>query len=235
MFSALAVSAVVPLITDDADPVAPGHLQLNSGLSFSRMASANFYDYSVNPVYGITSRGEFGVTFGYRSQNDAGNDFNGISDVILETKWRLLGTDTNQFKLSARCDLKLPAASERLALGTGQPDADLILIATRDWGDTSLDWNIGYTVIDAAHGNFGDDRWFFGQAVRQQLNDRWTLLGDVYLTFSQGRSGAPANFNFEGGPQFSLRENIQLSLLVGSSIGRDTPDLTGYLGFSWTF
>jgi hypothetical protein len=61
--------AVVPLVTDDADPVDCGRLQFNSGLQFSRTASEKSYNYSVNPVWGITSRGEFGVAFGYQWQN----------------------------------------------------------------------------------------------------------------------------------------------------------------------
>ena len=227
--------AVVPLTTDDADPVDFGRLQFNSGLQFNRTASRKSYGYSLNPVLGITSRGEFGATFGYQWQNGGGNDADGISDLILETKWRLIGTATNLFKLSARLDLKLSTASERLGLGTGKPDADIILIATRNWGNTSLDWNIGYTAVDAARSNFNDDRWFFGQAVRRQLNSRWTLIGDAYATIPQGNAGAPANFNLEGGVQFNLRENVLLSVLAGSAIGRDSPDLTGYLGFTWTF
>jgi Putative MetA-pathway of phenol degradation len=231
----LAASAVVPLVTDDADVVDYEHLQLNSGLQFSRTASANLYDYSVNPVLGITSRSEFGVTFGYQSQNGNGNDADGISDLILETKWRLIGTATNLFKLSVRFDLKLPTASERLGLGTGEPDADIILIATRNWGNTYLDWNIGYTAVDVSRSNFNDDNWFLGQAVRQQLNNRWTILGDAYVTFPQGNFGSSANFNFEGGVQFNIRENFLLSALVGSAVGRNSPDLTGYFGFTWTF
>ena len=227
--------AVVPLATDDADPVEFGRLQFNSGLQFNRTASEKSCDYSVNPVLGITSRSEFGVTLGYQWKNGDGNDADGISDLILETKWRLVGTATNLFKLSARLDLKLSTASERLGLGTGRPDADFILIATRNLGNTYLDWNIGYTVVDAAHANFNDDRWFLGQAVRRQLNSRWTLIADAYATFSQGSAGAPANLNFEGGVQFNLRDNFLLLALAGSAIGRDSPDLTGYLGFSWTF
>jgi Putative MetA-pathway of phenol degradation len=225
--------AAVPLAVDDADPVDFGHLQLNSGLQFSQTASADLYDYSVNPVYGITPRSEFGVTFGYQSQNGDGNDADGISDLILETKWRLIGMATNLFKLSVRFDLKLPTASE--PLGTGEPDADIILIATRNWGNTYLDWNIGYMAVDAAHSNFDDDHWFLGQAVRHQLNDCWTLIGDAYVTFSQGSAGAPANVNFEGGAQFALRKNFLLSVLAGSAVGRNSPDLTGYFGFTWTF
>jgi hypothetical protein len=227
--------AVAPLVTDDADTVDFGRLQFNSGLQFSRTASTDSYGYSVNPVLGITTRSEFGATFGYQWQNGGGNDASGISDLILETKWRLIGAATNLFKLSARFDLKLPTTSERLGFSTGDPDADIILIATRNWRNTYLDWSIGYTAVDAAHGNFNDDRWFLGQAVRRQLNDRWTLIGDAYATFSQGGKGAPANLNFEGGLQFNVREDFLLSALAGSAVGDDSPDLTGYLGFTWTF
>jgi len=227
--------AVVPLVVDDADPVDPRHLQISSGLQFNRTASANLYDYSVNPVYGITSRSEFGVTFGYQSQNGNGNDANGISDLILETKWRLIGTSTNLFKLSVRFDLTLPTAPERLGLGTGEPDADIILIATRNWGNTYLDWNIGYNAVDAAHSNFNDDHWFLGQAVRQQLSDRWTVIGDAYVTLPQGKSGGSTNFNFEGGFQFNLGQNFLVSVLAGSAVGQNSPELTGYFGFTWTF
>jgi hypothetical protein len=66
LLSPCAAWAVVPLVTDDADPVDSGRLQFNSGLQFSRTASAKSCDYSVNPVLGITSRGEFGATFGYQ-------------------------------------------------------------------------------------------------------------------------------------------------------------------------
>jgi Putative MetA-pathway of phenol degradation len=233
VLASTAALAVAPLVVDDADPVDFKHLQLNSGLQFSRTASANVYDYLVNPVYGITSRSEFGVTFGYESQNGNGNDADGISDLILETKWRLIGTATNLFKLSVRFDLKLPTASERL--GTGETDGDVILIATRNWRNTYLDWNIGYTAVDASHTNFGDDGWFLGQALRQQLNNRWNLISDAYAMIPQGKSGGSANFNFEGGVQFNLRQNFLLSVLVGSAVGSNSPDLTGYCGFSWTF
>jgi hypothetical protein len=32
--------------------------------------------------------------------------------------------------------------------------------------------------------------------------------------------------------QFNLRENVLLSVLAGSTISRESPELTGYLGFS---
>jgi Putative MetA-pathway of phenol degradation len=230
-----AALAVAPLVVDDADTVDFGHLQFNSGLQFSRTASVNSYGYLVSPVLGIASRGEFGATFGYQWQNGDGDGTDGISDLILETKWRLVGTATNLFKLSMRFDLKLPTASGQFGPGTDETDTDIFLIATRNWGNTYLDWNIGYTAVDVAQGNFKGDRWFLGQAVRHQLNSHWNLIGDAYVTFSQGATGTPANFNFEGGVQYNLRENFLLSVLAGSAVGSDSSDLTGYVGFTWTF
>ena len=75
----------------------------------------------------------------------------------------------------------------------------------------------------------------FSAWLRQQLNYRWALIGDAYATFSQGNPGASANFNFEGGVQFNLHKNFLLSVLAGSAVGRDSPDLTGYFGFTWEF
>ncbi len=235
LLAATPAFAVSPLVTDDADTVDRGQLQLNTGWQFSRTASTKSSAIPLNPVYGIAARGEFGLTFGYQWRNEAGHEADGLTDLTLETKWRLLGKADDNFKVSARFDLKLPTAPDESSLGTGKPDADLALIATRTWGKTSLDWNIAYDAVDLSRGDFRDDRWFLGQAVRQQLNDRWTLIGETYATFPQGRAGAPANFNFDGGAQFALRENITLSLLVGSASGRNSPDLTSYLGLSWTF
>ncbi len=225
--------AVDPLITDDADPVAFGQLQLNTGAQFSRTASEKLSEYSADPVFGIAPRGEFGVTFGYQWRNGVGENADGVTDVTIETKWRLLGKADDDFKLSARADLKLPTASDQNLLGTGEPDADLVLIATRTWGKTSLDWNLAYDAIDISRGDLRDDRWFLGQAVRQQLDEHWTLIGETYATFSQGHGDA--NFNFDGGVQFNLNANLTLSALIGSAVGRNTPDLTSYLGLSWTF
>ena len=160
--------AVSPLTTDDADTVEPGRLQLNVGCQFSRTGSTESYTLPVNPVLGLNARGELGATFGYQWRGGS-SDANGIADLTLATKWRLWQTADDGFKLSGRFDLKVPAASEQDGLGTGNLDAGVVLIATRCWGSTCLDWNAGYASIDLAGGVFRDDQWFLAQAVRHEL------------------------------------------------------------------
>jgi hypothetical protein len=233
-------NAVSPLVTDDADTVERGRLQLNTGWQFSRSASVSLHSIPVNPVVGIHSRGELGLTFGYQWRDGRGampgqKDDSDITDLTLATKWRLWQTEDENFKLSGRLDVKLPTASESRGFGTGQTDIGGILVATRCWGRTCFDWNVGYTASGASRSMFGNDHWFLGQAVRGELAKRWTLIGETYALLPQGKEGIASTFHFSGGAQFNLCENVLFSALFGSAAGRSSPDLTGYLGLTYAF
>jgi hypothetical protein len=232
--STCAALAVDPLVTDDADTVDSGLLQIVTGWQFNRADSIDLNGYYLNPTVGITTRGEFGTTFGYQWR-DGADGADGIADLSFETKWRLLGNDDSAWRTSVRFDLKIPTASPASGLGTGTPDADVFLIVTYSHTNTSLDWDLGYIKNDTSHARFGADQWFLGQAVRQQLNDTWTLMGEAYVTISNSDAGVPLNLNFDGGIQYSMGQNIQLSVLLGSAVGRDSPQLTANFCLTWIF
>jgi hypothetical protein len=226
--------AVSPLITDDADTVEEHRLQLNTGWQFSRAASTRLYTIPVNSVFGLNPRGELGATFGYQWRNGS-TEADGITDLTIATKWRLWQTTKDGFNFSARFDLKVPAASEHGGLGTGNVDAGVVLIATRRWGSTCLDWNLGYSAIDFAHGALSDDHWFLGQAVRHELNKRWMIIGETFATLPNTKKGGSANIHISAGAQLTVRENFLVSALIGSAAGSTSPDLTSYFGFTFVF
>jgi hypothetical protein len=229
-----AMNAVSPLVTDDADTVDPGRLQLNAGWQLSRTGSVSLYSIPINPVLGLNSRGEVGLTFGYQWRGGS-SEANGITDLTFATKWQLWQAPDEKFKISARFDLKAPTAWEHSGLGTGDADAGIVLIATRSWGSTSVDWNLGYSAIDLSHAVFGDDHWFLGQAIRHELDKRWTLIGETFAVLPQGSEGGSVNIHFSAGAQFNVNENFLVSVLVGSAAGHNSPDLTSYLGFTFVF
>jgi hypothetical protein len=72
MFGSLEARAANPLVVDDADTVDPWRLQLNVGWRFSRRSSAWVNLVAVNPVLGLTPRGEFGVASGYEWRDAEG-------------------------------------------------------------------------------------------------------------------------------------------------------------------
>lgn len=234
------VRAVPPLVTDDADTVEPGKWQLNIGGQFVHTASEQLFVFPVNLVTGVNSRGEVGATFGYQSRDGAGtapetSDANGVTDLLVASKWRLWKAADEKFKVSARVDLKLPTASRSRGFGTGDLDTGLVLIATRSWGATEIDWNLGYIAVDLARGLARDDHWFFGQALRQKLSERWTFISETFAIVPNTGAGGSSNFQFNAGAQFTVRENLIISALLGSAAGHHSPDLTSFVSVTIVF
>jgi len=232
--------AVFPLVVDDEDTVAAGHLQLNAGWQFTDFTRASHHALAVNPMLGLAPRGELGATFGGQWLAEKGDDgttahASGLTDLSLATKWRLWQTASERFRVAARLDLKLPTASEADGLGTGHADLGGVVIATGTWGRTSLDWNFGYAANAIAEGGATDDFWFVGQAVRHELTPRWTLLGEVYAFVPSAGGDTETHVFFNGGAQFKVRENLLISALLGSAAGCESPNLTSFLGFTWEF
>jgi hypothetical protein len=238
--SASASHAVSPLVTDDADPVEPGKLQLNSDFFVVRTGSTSLYSGSINPVAGLTPRLELGAIFGYQWRNGAGatpttSDADDITDLTIAPKLRLWQGPDDKLKFSARLDLKLPTAPKRNGLGTGDPDVGLVGIATYKLGKTSFDSNLGYYAIDISHTDFDNDRWFIGEAIRREVNEQWTIVAEAYGLLPNTRAGGHANWYFSAGPQWSVRDNILVTALIGSAAGHHSPDLTGTFEITLTF
>jgi hypothetical protein len=110
--------AVSPLVTDDADTVEAGKLQLNSDFQFSRTHSLSLYSFPINPVLGLNPRTELGVIFGYQWRDGSGSspttsNADDVTDLTISPKLRLWEGLNNNLKFSARLDLKLPTASDR--------------------------------------------------------------------------------------------------------------------------
>lgn len=183
-----------------------------------------------NPVLGLGRRADLGTTFGWQWRDEPAAD--GITDLAFATKLRLWRRANDAVKVSARLDLKLPTASEVRGLGTGKWDFGATLLATGCWGRTWLDANVGYTAVDSSRVVFGDDQYFFGLAGRHEASARWTLVGESYAVLPHGSRGSRAAVHLDVGAQLAASGSLVLSMLVGSALGRDSPDLTGFFGFS---
>lgn len=219
-------------MTDDADTVELDKLQLNCDFFVVRTGSSSLYSGQLNPVRGLTPRLELGAIFGYQWRNGSGttpttSDANDITDLTIAPKLRLWERADDKLKFSARIDLKLPTASKRNGLGTGDPDVGLVGIATYTLGKTSIDSNLGYYAIDISRSDFANDRWFIGEAVRQPVNENWTVVAEAYGLVPNTGAGDHANWYFSAGPQWNVRDLVVVTALIGGAAGHRSPDLTG--------
>ena len=140
-----------------------------------------------------------------------------ITDLTIAPKFRLWQGPDDKLKFSARLDLKLPTASKRNGLGTGDPDVGLVGIATYKLGKTSFDSNFGYYAIDFSRTDFDNDRWFIGEAVRHEVNEKWTIAAEAYGLLPNKGAGGHATWYFSAGPQWCVRDNILVTALIGSA------------------
>jgi outer membrane putative beta-barrel porin/alpha-amylase len=185
LFSQARLFSVSPLVVDNADTTEAGHLQLNPNFQFTRTGSVSLYSTPINPVVGLSPSAELGVVFGYQRRDGSGStptiaDAQGITDLVIAPKWRLWGGPEDKLKFSGRLDLKLPTASGKRGLGSGDTDAGLVGIATYRFGKTNFDCNLGYYGIDVSRAHSDDDRWFIGQAARHEVNKSWTIVAETY-------------------------------------------------------
>ena len=230
--------AVSPLTVDDADTTPRLCFQINAVPQIHESGADRLYLVPVNPVYGLTDRGEIGATIGYLRieprDRPASAGTGGSSDLVLSTKWQLWSEDSG-LKLGVRIDGSVPVASESGGLGTGKADVGGTLIVTRCWDKTCLDGNVGYLAVDVARSVFGDDAWFFGQALRQDFGGAWTLMAEVWALVANGSEAAPTNVHFDGGLQWAVRDNLFVAGILGTAVGRGSPDFIGRLGLTWVF
>jgi hypothetical protein len=187
----------------------------------------------VNPVVGIASHGELGVTLGYAWRDGRGgtrsmDDVDGITDLAIRTKWELGTHAADRLNLAIAVELDVPTGSAHRGLGTGHVEVGGVFIATRTWGSTACDWNVGYLVVDAGGTSISDDAWLVGQTVRHSLNDDWTAIGEAYGVLPHTDGGEQTGF-FDAGLQFQLTEHVLLSILVGTAVGRGSPEFRSTL------
>lgn len=231
--------AVNPLTTDDADTVEPGGQQLNLGLQLTHTSSETLYQMPVNLIFGLNSRSELGLTFGYQirdaDSSAALGDARGPSDLLLANKWQLWHSRDQKVKIGSRVDLKLPVASKTHSLGTGDVDSGLVVIASTVWGETEIDFNIGYVALDLPHGHAADDHWFLGQAIRHKLEEHWSLIGEAFAQIANTDAGGPFTFHAALGGQFSVNDHLVISALAGSEFGEGKPSGVGSLGMTISY
>lgn len=226
------------MITDDGDTVPKNRLQLITGMIYTSAESLRGWTLPVVPTLGLSDAWEAGVSFGYQWQKvEEAGEFetsDGVVDTLLTTKWKWTDQSRLGVTLSSRLTLKIPSAAPERALGTGKSDVGALMIATKSFGNTALDFNVGYTFLDAWGTGIGDDELFLAQDVRHRINDHWVLMAEVFGRIPvETKGGSTVSFN--EGLQYFLNPNLDLETAVLTTIGGGDPTVSVYLGITCLF
>jgi hypothetical protein len=197
-----------PSVATHAGTVAPGWIEMETGLERDVLDGAISYQVPTLVKLGLAPRVQLGVQLPAVTPAGAGT---GVGDVAFAVKWRVREQTRAFGDVAIQPSLKLPTGSAIRATGTGTTDLGLLFISSRDLGPVSMDLNAGYTRRsgDGTAAPRSATLWAasFGGPAAGALGWGAELFGYPATT---GPAGAPSVIAFLGGPTCTVREWLVL-------------------------
>ncbi len=235
-----AAKAGRPLTVDDAEPVAPGFLEVEAGTTFFKNGSSRHWHFPVGLAAGVWPGCEISVATGgqLREQDDEFSHdraFSGVHDLVLGSKVKLPFPAKWPLQHALAGAVKFPTGHRREGLSSGEFDFDLTWILFAPVGDkSSIHFNGGFTWS----GNPPDERLsdlaHYGLAFDYQLSKRCQLVAEVYAD-TPVNPGDETVVLANGGLRWQLTSSLSLDTAVGFGVHGESPDLFATIGVTWTF
>ena len=143
-----AVQPERPTVATHAGTVAPGYLELETGVEADRLPDGVGRVLGTPTVLkvGLAPRAQLNVGTAFlRSSGGGAPVQSGIADLTVGVKWRLADAAPLLGRFAVLPSIKLPTGSAERGTGTGTTDVGLLLISSHDVHGVSMDLNAGYT------------------------------------------------------------------------------------------
>ena len=218
-----------PLITEDVEIVKPGSIRFELGLDF--LQDKNFPLSGLNGD--LTRVGIIALTFGlapnvevetggvlqnYLSINrqyqpsavplhlsQATNSTHDIGDFYLATKIKLFRETKRAPAFGFRFGTELPTSNQARGIGVNQTNFFATAIASKHFGRLHVYGNLGLGILAAPVDQFTqNDVLLYGLAATYQINDMWTVVGEVNGRHST-RNQTPLGTESDGAARIGAR------------------------------
>lgn len=141
-----AVQPERPTVATHAGTVAPGWIELETGVERDRGAGATTtFSTPTTLKLGLAPRVQLSIVDSWVRTSGTAPTTSGLGDVSLGVKWRLADGLPVIGDLALLPSIKTPTGSRARGTGTGTTDAGLLLISGHDRGPVSVDINVGVT------------------------------------------------------------------------------------------
>jgi hypothetical protein len=225
-----------PDVTNSAQLVAPGHLQIESGATYTKASTAlSSFGSPVLARVGVSNRIEARIgTDGWVTRAVVGDRQSGFGNVQAGAKLRLVDDSQGSPVLAVIPMINLPTASASKGLGSGDVDYTLTVAGGADLGARShVDANYAVGKIGAGAGR----RHFTQHLVSVSASvsvDRWDPYGEVFWFSGQEPDGG-AVAAFDVGAIYHLRDRLAFDGGVQVGLSQSAPNLSLFAGLTVGF
>lgn len=220
-----------PSVATHAGTVAAGFVEIEAGVEIDRYDDAS--NGGLVPAVvkiGLASHLQLTVQTPLVRPSGAGT---GVGDVSVGIKWRVVD-DTPLFgDLAALPAVKFPSGSATTGTGTGTTDVGLLLISSKQWGEISLDLNVGFTRRSGDGGNAPRNASLWAASLGGPVAGRVGWGAEVYgYPATSGPAGSEAIVAVLLGPTFDLRNSLVLDLGLIAPLSGPQPRAV-FAGFTY--
>jgi hypothetical protein len=223
-----------PDFTNGPSLVAPGHLQLETGYTYTRTGPERAS--SLGEIllrYALDDRWEARLGLGSYDWIDSGvpgeRRISGFEDPFVEVKIRLNEAEAKHRvrgvpAMGLLVQTTVPVGSRALTSDVWQPTAVLAL----HWdlpADGSFESNLGYSY--AADGSQRFDQFFASASASFSLSDHWGSYLEAYGFSKESENGSATTY-LDTGLSYLLSKDVQFDVRVGT--GLDSPHPNWYAG-----
>ncbi len=236
-----------PDVTNGTHIVETGLLQLEMGVLYTRVASAQrAFGSPLTARVGLTDWLEARVgTDGFLSQTDENGRASGVGNTQFGAKLRLWADPGGIPVLSILPTINLPTADPDKGLGSGKADFTVALLTGTDIGRHGhVDINYGIGAIGSPNDQPRFAQHLVSVSASAAVTDNWNPYLEVFWFSRQEAGGGPlasidggaiyqigTRYALDGGLQFGVSGNAPrfavfggLSLIVGDVLGSHGPE-----------
>jgi hypothetical protein len=221
-----------PFVTDDPEPVEPGHWETYISSTLTRDSSGRsgaLPHLEVN--HGPAPNLQLHIILPYAFSKQTGEpESRGLGDAELGVKYRFLQETKRRPMVGIFPLVETPTGSSSRGLGSGHLQLFLPIWVQKSWGPWTTYGGGGYFINP---GPPNRDYWLLGWELQKDLNKRLTLGGEIFGT-TPVAVDAPHEFNFNIGGYYNFNDGHHLLFSAGRSIRGDVKLMT-YIGYQWTF
>jgi len=199
-----AVQPERPTVATHAGTVAPGWIEVESGVELDRFPDdSRGTTLSVVTKVGLQSHVQLSV-FGLAVHPPDGSL--GVGDMALGVKWRVADQAPVLGRFAVLPSVKFPTGSASAGTGTDTTDAGVLLISSHDVGTVSLDVNVGYTHRSGGGSTVPSNSTLWAIALGGPAVGRLGWAAEVYgLPATSGPAGQDTIVAVLLGPTFQVR------------------------------
>jgi hypothetical protein len=159
-------------------------------------------------------------------------DEGGLSDSVVEVKWRFFEKDG--FALALKPGASIPTGDSTKGLGTGKTDYGVFLIASKELDPLTFLVNLGYVRNE----NIADEQvgiWRVSAAAMYKATEQVTIVANIRQETNTDKNADKDRACALAGVIYAVSESFDLDFGVKAGLNKAEPDVTYLAGFALRF